>query len=233
MSVRNAKTSPAVVESVTELSPIGPATSLTSGLNVQLDANSIVDILVQRTMDTAERERDKALEESARLGGDLKDAEESLTAIVAGVNVSELRGKVDSVVAALMDIRATASAEVKIDGLDRTARLVKVSGKIELKKNAYGHVSFDDTVPLPAPGVTLLEEIARLSAEKAKYVQLATHFRGVISDERKIERNCRAAIAETEMAKTADGQAWLDAIDAKMRRAIDVNSVKRRLQIVG
>jgi hypothetical protein len=236
-----------VASPATTLVRVNPAeqpalATLVAGVKTELTQNSLVNILSQKLFTAWESELAHAGTEVELRSEALSGLEEQLADIVAATPTRGFADKLDAIVLAFKAAGVKkASAEVTIGALDRKAQTVALCGLVSVPTGEKGYRdrrSTTDTpvggsVPLAAAGKALLAEIARVDAERTKFVKLAEKMRRNLADKDSTEKLLLAQVDASIARATDDGAVWLDALSATVDSLTGIDETRRRLQIEG
>ena len=234
------KPADAPIETTTEIMPVGdgdaynPEIAPISGkIDITLDQNSITAVLVQRTVNIWETERDAALAHANILQKQIADNGAKLAAVLATVTFEALDNKIDFLARSLDAVIATYKVTHDAPSQNAIARVMTRAATIDIKSGGSGHVRLSVDVPYPAEALAILAETAVLEATKAKWVALASNLRAKLADTARLERQCAASFAENAMEQTATGRSMLGALEHRMAAYTDTRALKTQLQLPG
>ena len=203
-----------------------------AAVDIKLDQHAMVAIVVQRASESWEQEQSGATHEVSRIQRAITAQETQLASLVEAIDYRDIRAKGEAAITSLAGLGIIGSLKLTVGSLDRATFAIAVEGKIEIKTGGYGSFEFEESLTATPSMRAIVAQIETLTAEKAAYVEVATAARRNLADVPKLERWAEAQIAELVLGRSAGGQDWLDALDAKLQRRVDMSSLKRQLKLI-
>ena len=203
-----------------------------AAVDIKLDQRAMVAIVVQRASESWEQEQAEATAEASRIQREISALETQLAGLVEAIDFRDIRDKGEAAIAALAGLGIVGSLKLTVGSLDRVSFMTAVEGKIEIKKGGYGSFEFEEPLAATTAMRTIADQLMSLATAKSAYVEVASTARRNLADVPKLERWAEAQIAELVLGRSAGGQDWLDALDAKLQRRVDLSSLKRQLKLI-
>lgn len=220
---------PSPAEITTVVPPHEPPSA---AVDIKLDQRAMIAIVVQRASETWEREQADATSEAARIQREILAEESQLARLVGALDFHEIRDKGEAAIATLAGLGILGSLKLTLGELDRAAFVIAVEGKIEIRKGGYGSFEFEEQIAATPAMRDAVTRIANLLQEKAAYVEVAATARRSLADVARLERWAEAQIAELVLGRSAGGTEWLDQLDRRLQRRVDLGGLKRQLKLI-